>query len=49
MTLSYDTEVVVSPPAIYLIPLQEKLRKDVKIAAQNCYLRPSGAFTGEIR
>ncbi|KAJ3481400.1 hypothetical protein NLI96_g7685 [Meripilus lineatus] len=43
-----DPAVVVSPPAIYLIPLQEKLRKDVKIAAQNCYLKPSGAFTGEI-
>ncbi len=49
VTRSSPTEVVVAPPAIYLIPLQEKLRKDVKIAAQNSYLKPSGAFTGEIR
>ena len=42
-------EVVVSPPSIYLIPLKESIRKDVKVAAQNCYFKDSGAFTGEIR
>jgi len=41
-------EVVVSPPALYLIPLAESIRKDIKIAAQNCYFKDSGAFTGEI-
>ena len=43
------TEVVISPPSIYLIPLAESLRKDVKVAAQNCYVKANGAFTGEIR
>ncbi|KIY44319.1 triose phosphate isomerase [Fistulina hepatica ATCC 64428] len=42
------TEVVIAPPSIYLFPLQGILRKDIKIAAQNCYFKESGAFTGEI-
>lgn len=41
-------EVVIAPPSIYLIPVLESLRKDIKVAAQNCYQKPSGAFTGEI-
>lgn len=41
--------MVIAPPAIYLLALQEILRKDVKVSAQNCYFKPSGAFTGEIR
>ncbi|KAH9950706.1 Triosephosphate isomerase [Amylocystis lapponica] len=47
-TIDSSVEVVVSPPALYLLPLKEILRKDVKVAAQNCYFKPSGAFTGEI-
>jgi len=46
--LDPNVEVVIAPPAIYLIPLQDVLRKDVKIAAQNCYFKDNGAFTGEI-
>ncbi|KIK63264.1 hypothetical protein GYMLUDRAFT_40973 [Collybiopsis luxurians FD-317 M1] len=46
--LDQNTEVVVAPPSLYLIPLQEIIRKDVKVAAQNCYYKDSGAFTGEI-
>src|SRR6266567_52399 len=42
-------EVVIAPPALYLIPILELLRKDVKVAAQNCHSKTSGAFTGEIR
>ncbi|KAG5650003.1 hypothetical protein H0H81_001100 [Sphagnurus paluster] len=42
------TEVVIAPPSLYLLPLQEKLRKDVQLAAQNAYFKTSGAFTGEI-
>jgi triosephosphate isomerase len=34
---------------LYLIPLKEVLRKEIQIAAQNCYFKDSGAFTGEIR
>jgi triosephosphate isomerase len=41
--------VVVAPPAIYLIPLKESIRKDIKVAAQNSYFKESGAFTGETR
>jgi len=47
-TLDPNTEVVIAPPALYLIPIIDLLRKDVKIAAQNCYSKTSGAFTGEI-
>jgi triosephosphate isomerase len=43
------TEVVIAPPSIYLISLKEIVRKDIQVAAQNCYFKNSGAFTGEIR
>ncbi|KAI0701688.1 triose phosphate isomerase [Earliella scabrosa] len=43
-----NVEVVIAPPALYIIPLKELLRGDFKIAAQNCYIKTSGAFTGEI-
>ncbi|KAJ7489177.1 Triosephosphate isomerase [Mycena latifolia] len=46
--LDSSVEVVVSPPALYLIPLKEILRKEIQVAAQNCYFKDSGAFTGEI-
>jgi triosephosphate isomerase len=42
-------EVVIAPPALYLIQILDLLRKDVKVAAQNCHSKTSGAFTGEIR
>ncbi len=43
------SEVIIAPPALYLIPILDLLRKDVKVAAQNCHSKTSGAFTGEIR
>ena len=43
------TEVVIAPPSIYLIPASETVRGNIKIAAQNCYYKETGAFTGEIR
>ncbi|KAF8235207.1 triose phosphate isomerase [Tricholoma matsutake] len=46
--LDPSTEVVIAPPSIYLIPLKDILRKDIQVAAQNCYFKESGAFTGEI-
>uniref|UniRef100_A0A0W0EY07 Triosephosphate isomerase n=1 Tax=Moniliophthora roreri TaxID=221103 RepID=A0A0W0EY07_MONRR len=46
--LDPNTEVVISPPHLYLISVKELVRKDVKVAAQNCYVKESGAFTGEI-
>ncbi len=33
---------------MYLLPAREHLRKDIQVAAQNVYDKPSGAFTGEI-
>ncbi|KAL4063819.1 Triosephosphate isomerase [Scleroderma yunnanense] len=46
--LDSNTEIVIAPPSLYLIPLQGIVRSEVKISAQNCYCKPSGAFTGEI-
>ncbi|KAH9067907.1 triose phosphate isomerase [Lactarius vividus] len=47
-TLDPKTEVVIAPPSLYLIPVLELLRKDVKVSAQNSHTKTSGAFTGEI-
>lgn len=41
-------EVVIAPPAIFLILAREKLRKGIEVAAQNVFDKPNGAFTGEI-
>jgi len=43
-----NTEVVIAPPTLYVLPVAEILRKDFKVAAQNAYIKTSGAFTGEI-
>jgi len=42
-------EVVIAPPAIYLLLVQEHLTNNqVKVAAQNVFDKAQGAFTGEI-
>jgi triosephosphate isomerase len=42
-------EVVIAPPAIYLLLVQEHLTNtQVKVAAQNVFDKAQGAFTGEI-
>ncbi|ESP01108.1 hypothetical protein LOTGIDRAFT_238326 [Lottia gigantea] len=46
--LDENTEVVVSPPAIYLDYVRGKLNNNVATSAQNCYKVAKGAFTGEI-
>ncbi|XP_070561906.1 triosephosphate isomerase-like [Ptychodera flava] len=46
--LSANTEVVVSPPAIYLGYVKQNAKNNISVAAQNCYKVPKGAFTGEI-
>lgn len=43
-----SVEIVIAPPTIYLLPLKECLRPEIKIAAQNCYVKDQGAYTGEI-
>ena len=44
-----QSEVVVSPPSVYLSYVREKLPVSIGVAAQNCYKVEKGAFTGEIR
>ncbi|XP_017779943.1 PREDICTED: triosephosphate isomerase [Nicrophorus vespilloides] len=46
--LNAETEVVVGVPAIYLEHARSNLPETIKVAAQNCYKVPKGAFTGEI-
>ncbi|KAH1066869.1 hypothetical protein J1N35_031856 [Gossypium stocksii] len=41
-------EVVVSPPFVFLTFVNSLLRSDFHVAAQNCWVRKGGAFTGEI-
>lgn len=43
------TEVVVAPPALHLLPVQEALKgTHIAVSGQNAYHQKSGAFTGEI-
>jgi triosephosphate isomerase len=42
-------EVVVAPTAVHIPLVQPKLRKDFALAAQNCWVKGSGAYTGELR
>jgi triosephosphate isomerase len=41
-------EVVVAPPALYLLLTREHLKPGIEVAAQNVFDKPNGAFTGEI-
>lgn len=41
-------DVVVAPPALYLLLVREALRPEIQVAAQNVFDKPNGAFTGEI-
>ncbi|KVI04904.1 triosephosphate isomerase, cytosolic-like isoform X1 [Cynara cardunculus var. scolymus] len=41
-------EVVVSPPFLFLPSVRTTLRSDFHVAAQNCWVKKGGAFTGEI-
>ncbi|EJT99495.1 triosephosphate isomerase [Dacryopinax primogenitus] len=46
--LDPNTEVLISPPAIYLLHVRDRVKKGIEVAAQNCYSEKQGAFTGEI-
>ncbi|KAI4173856.1 MAG: hypothetical protein LQ346_008324 [Caloplaca aetnensis] len=46
--LDPKTEVVIAPPALYLLLAREHLRDGIEVAAQNVFDKPNGAFTGEI-
>ncbi|TKA71342.1 hypothetical protein B0A55_05129 [Friedmanniomyces simplex] len=43
-----NTEIVIAPPALYLLLAREHLRSGIEVAAQNVFDKPNGAFTGEI-
>ncbi|KAF9674728.1 hypothetical protein SADUNF_Sadunf10G0157100 [Salix dunnii] len=46
---SFDVvEVVVSPPYVFLPVVKNSLRPDFHVAAQNCWVKKGGAFTGEV-
>lgn len=42
------TEVVIAPPAVYLLLVREHLKPSIEVASQNVFDKPNGAFTGEI-
>jgi triosephosphate isomerase len=46
--LDPSTEVVISPPALYLTLTRSLADPKIGVAAQNVYDKPNGAFTGEI-
>jgi triosephosphate isomerase (TIM) len=46
--LSLVVEVIIAPPALYLLLAREHLRPGLEVAAQNAFDKPNGAFTGEI-
>jgi len=46
--LDPNVEVVIAPPALYLLLAREHLRPGLEVAAQNVFDKPNGAFTGEI-
>ena len=48
MSLVTRTEVVIAPPALYLLLAREHLRSGLEVAAQNVFDKANGAFTGEI-
>ncbi|KAH8084256.1 Triosephosphate isomerase [Filobasidium floriforme] len=46
--LDGKTEVVVAPPALYLLQASKEVQPPIQISAQNCHTAAYGAFTGEI-
>jgi hypothetical protein len=46
---SAAAEVVVAPAAVHIPQVLASLRKDFSVAAQNCWVKKGGAFTGELR
>jgi len=46
--LDPNTEVVIAPPAIYLLLARSLADPKFGVAAQNVFDRPNGAFTGEL-
>lgn len=47
-TFPDNVEILVAPPAPYLMYVRSSLNSRILTAAQNCYKAVSGAFTGEV-
>jgi len=47
-SLDPNTEVVISPPSIFLLSTAEVASNGIKVAAQNVFYKPDGAWTGEL-
>jgi triosephosphate isomerase len=43
-----DIDVVVAPPFIFLDWVRAHIKSEYQVAAQNCWVKSDGAFTGEI-
>lgn len=43
-----ETEIVVAPPALYLLLTRDHLNERIEVASQNVFDKPDGPFTGEI-
>lgn len=43
-----DIDIVVAPPFIYIDYVRANIKSEYAVAAQNCWMKPDGAFTGEI-
>ncbi|KAH8425222.1 triose-phosphate isomerase TPI1 [Aspergillus melleus] len=46
--LDPSSEVVISPPALYLLLARQVANEKIGVASQNVFDKPNGAFTGEI-
>ena len=45
--LSTSTQVVIAPSTLHLDFVKGKLRKDISVSGQDCWMEGNGAFTGE--
>ncbi|KAL3147535.1 hypothetical protein ABBQ38_014589 [Trebouxia sp. C0009 RCD-2024] len=48
MARKFFVEVVVAPAFVHIPLVQSKLRKEIAVSAQNCWVKGNGAYTGEI-
>jgi len=46
--LDPNVQVVIAPPALFLLIVREHTKPEIEVAAQNVYDKPEGAYTGEI-
>lgn len=47
-TISPDVDVVIAPTFVHIPAVLASVQKDIKVSAQNCWVKAGGAYTGEI-